>query len=409
MSESAWEPMTGELWWPWPLDEAGVAALMQEITDRSLLGAFAAGQPEPGQTVVEMLLARNGAGRVAVLGEGGEAVPGPDYRMLAQSFSLALGAAVDMDGFSYQAPAAEAAFRLAEEPELGDPGAADVEDLMVLRTVLVGQMRHEDLVMFGALNRVELQVLEDEAVPGRSVVVVEGEAAPGLYNWPAETKPLIALMNLDGLRAVEVWLPGAVNDPRNNFWHAWQPQPKPFATTDKASAEALRLLGTLVRSTEPSTAGIAQAFELNAEAESRLRDLMQGPEDGEVLARTAVSLGLPELAGRLAEAPVATVGQPVTVMPPLPMAKALLEVIATPTSGQSPFAKWHRTVLAHPELLAGSAAVAAGAAAVLFRAAARQGSPRNGIMRAGALSLVTEAAGELVFYSFLKSRRNRRR
>jgi hypothetical protein len=200
-----------------------------------------------------------------------------------------------------------------------------------------------------------------------------------------------------------------VNDPRNNFWHAWQPQPKPFATTDKASAEALRLLGTLVRSTESSTSGIAQAFNLDAAAESRLRHLMLGPEDNEVLARTAVSLGLPELAGRLAEAPVATVGQQVKVMPPLPMAKALLEIIATPTPGHSPFAKWHRTVLAHPELLAGSAAVATGAAAVLFRAAARQRSPRNGILRAGALSLVTEAAGELIFYSFLKSRRNRRR
>jgi len=404
MSAFGWKPVSGQLWWPWPLDESGARALVREFADRTLLGAFAGGNPAAGQTVVEFLLARDPEGRVAVLDTDGAAVAGPDYRMLAQSLSLAAGAAVDIDGFEYEAPAADAAFELdpaaAETGLVADEGA----DPAVLRTVMVGRFRREDLLMFGALNGVPLDVVTDDIEPGRLIVVVHGGASPGLYNWPESTKPIAAFMNLDGLRAFEAWLPGSRKDSTNNFWHAWQPQAKPFPSTDRASAEALRLLGTLIRSADPQTEALAAAFGLDQTAETRLSELLRGEESETVLAETAGTLGLPRLAGELAESGEAH-GYPSEHLPALPIGKAVLELLATPMTGSSALARWHRKLLAHPELLAGSAAVAAGAAAILLRSAGRPAGRPNGLLRAGALTLAAEAASELALYGYLKFRR----
>jgi hypothetical protein len=404
MNAFGWEPVSGQLWWPWPLDGPGARALLREFADRSLLGAFAAGNPAAGQTVVEFLLARDPSGRVAVLDPEGAAVAGPDYRMLAQSLSLAAGGAVDIDGFEYEAPAADAALEL--DPSEGGTALDSVEvaEPPVLRTVMVGRFRREDLLMFGALNSAPLDVFEDDGERGRRIVVVHGGASPGLYNWPEQAKPMAAFMNLDGLRAVEAWLPGTRKDPANNFWHAWQPQPKPFPSTDRASAEALRLLGTLIRSADPHTGELARAFGLDRQAEARLSGLLLGEESEDVLAQTAEALGLPRLAGELAESGQSARAVP-EHMPALPLGKAVLELMATPMTGSSPLARWHRRILAHPELLAGSAAVAAGAAVVLLRASGRPLRRNGGLLRAGALSLAAEAASELALYGYLKFRR----
>src|SRR5919205_1753618 len=151
MNESVWEPIDGQLWWPCPLDEAGVTALVRELADRSLVGAFAGGKPRAGQTVVGVILARNSDGRVAILDAAGEAVPGPDYRMAAQGLALALGAAVELDDFDFEAPPADAALELETEPELPE-ALNEGADEALLRTVLVGKFRPADLVLFGALN-----------------------------------------------------------------------------------------------------------------------------------------------------------------------------------------------------------------------------------------------------------------
>src|SRR3954467_8549058 len=95
MSESAWEPIDGQLWWPWPLDEAGVTALVRELADRSLVGAFAGGRARAGQTGVGVILGSDPGGGLAVLDAAGEAVPGPDYRMAAQGLALARGGAIE--------------------------------------------------------------------------------------------------------------------------------------------------------------------------------------------------------------------------------------------------------------------------------------------------------------------------
>ncbi|NKX55315.1 hypothetical protein [Arthrobacter mobilis] len=408
MSQSAWEPIDGQLWWPWPLDEAGVAALVRELSDRSLLGAFTGGRPRAGQTVVGVVLARDSEGRVAVLDAAGEAVPGPDYRMAAQTLALALGAAVELDDFDFEAPPADAALELESTPELPDPPdeAADVESL---RTVLVGRFRRADLVLFGALNHVDLYVLEDVAPGDRSLVLVRGEVAPGLFNWPVESKPVVALMNLDGFRAVEAWLPGKRKDPATNFWHAWEPPAKPFPSTSRASGSALRLLGRLVRPGSPDTALLASSLGLGPDTVARLRELLCEQDGPQVLVAAARLLGLPELAGQLAEGTVDPfVVENMSCLPALPLGKAVLEVMSTPGSGGSPAAVWHRAVLQRPGLLAGSAAVAGAAAAALYRSAARRPSGAAGLLRAGALTLAAQAAGDLAFYGYLKYRSRRR-
>ena len=408
MSESAWEPIDGQLWWPWPLDEAGVTALVRELADRSLVGAFAGGRPRAGQTVVGVILARDPAGRVAVLDEAGEAVPGPDYRMAAQGLALALGAAVELDDFDFEAPAADAALELESEPELPDPPDDGVDDLS-LRTVLIGRFREADLVLFGALNRVDLYMLEDAAPGGLSLALIRGEAAPGLFNWPPETKPLVALMNLDGFRALEAWLPGNRKDPATNFWHAWEPPAKPFPSTSRASASSLRLLGRLVRPGSPDTGLLARSLGLEPAAVARLQELF-GEQDGpSVLGEAARLLGLPEVAARLAEGTVEPQDvEGMTCLPPVPLGRAILELMSTPGGGASPAAVWHRAVLARPGLLAGSAAVAGAGAAALFRTAVRRPARTAGMLRAGAVTLAVQPAGDLAFYGYLKYRNRRR-
>ncbi|MCG2622324.1 hypothetical protein LVY72_10385 [Arthrobacter sp. I2-34] len=409
MSESAWESIDGQLWWPWPLDEAGVTALVRELADRSLVGAFAGGSPRAGQTVVGVILARDPAGRVAVLDAAGEAVPGPDYRMAAQGLALALGAAVELDDFDFEAPAADAALELENEPELPEPPEDEVDDSS-LRTVLVGRFREADLALFGALNHVDLHVLDGATPDGRSLALIRGEAAPGLYNWPVEAKPMVALMNLDGFRALEAWLPGSRKDPAISFWHAWEPPAKPFPSTSRASASSLRLLGRLVRPGSPDTGRLAASLGLAPAAVARLQELFSEQDGPSVLVEAARLLGLPELAGQLAEGSVEPQAVAnMTCLPQVPLGRAILELMSTPASGGSPVAAWHRAVLARPSLLAGSAAVAGAAAAALYRSAIRRPAGTAGLLRAGAVTLTIQAAGDLAFFGYLKYRHRHRR
>ncbi|NKX52202.1 hypothetical protein HER39_16830, partial [Arthrobacter deserti] len=373
-----------------------------------LVGAFAGGRPRAGQTVVGVILARAAGGRGGVVDAAGGAGPGPGYRRAAQGVALARGAGVELDDFGFEASPADAALGIGTGPELPEPLEEDGGGVP-LRTVLDGRIRPADLVLFGALDHVDLYVLEQADADGRTLVLIQGEVAPGLYNWPPGSKPLVALVNLDGFRALEAWLPGSRKDPATDFWHAWEPPAKPFPSTSRASASTLRLLGRLVRPGSPDTSLLASSLGLDAAKVAGLKGLL-GEQDGPaVLGDAARLLGLPELAGQLAEGTV----DPHTVenmscRPPLPLGRAILEVMSTPGSGGSPAAVWQRAVLERPGLLAGSAAVAGAAAAALYRSAARRPAGAAGLFRAGALTLAVQAAGDLAFYGYLKYRKRRR-
>ncbi|MET1153631.1 hypothetical protein [Arthrobacter sp.] len=413
MNQTGWEPASGQLWWPWPLDEAGVAALQQQFTNRSLLGAFAGGVPQPGDSVVSVLLAVNPEQRAAVLDTAGKAVPGPDVTALVRGLSADLGAAVEIDGIEYEAPAPEAALELEAVPEPDDAEEFEAPDAAELRTVLVGKFRREDLLMFGALNGVEVHVLESgkggpgAPAAGQRIVLVHGEAAPGLYNWPASAKPIVALMDLDGFRAVEAWLPGTRRDPDTSFWHAWEGPAKPFPSASRADAEALRLLGRIVHPEGPDPRRLSEVLGLEPGAVQGLQELMASPDEPGILARAGQLLELPPVAARLAEGSLQPDRVPgMETLPVQSLGKALLELASSPAEGRGPLAAWQRAVVARPGMLAGSAAAAATGAALLFRAAGRRPASAR-LLRAGALGLVLQAAGDVALGSYLAYRRRR--
>ena len=316
MNQTGWEPASGQLWWPWPLDEAGVAAFQQQFTNRSLLGAFAGGVPQPGDSVVSVLLAVNPEQRAAVWIPQARRCRARTSRPWSAGLSADLGAAVEIDGIEYEAPAPEAALELEAVPEPDDAEEYEAPDAAELRTVLVGKFRREDLMMFGAINGVEVHVLEpgkgspDAPASGQRVVLVHGEAAPGLYNWPASAKPIVALMDLDGFRAVEAWLPGTRRDPDTSFWHAWEGPAKPFPSASRADAEALRLLGRIVHPEGPDPRRLSEVLGLEPGAVQRLQELMASPDEPGILARAGQLLQLPPVAARLAKDHFSLTGSP---------------------------------------------------------------------------------------------------